>query len=156
MPISLMIMSRAFILETPLSPSAAKVEKGRTMADVVDKETAVLRAVADEISSLSPEVVNEAVIQTASNAEGRSVEMKVKKLEALKHQNELIEEERKEAEQAAKELAAKAQEKKAREKTDEAASEQSRAEQTARGRRRDRHRARRALGDRAQQRRARE
>ena len=66
------------------------------MADVVDKETAVLRAVADEISSLPAEVVNEAVIQTASNEEGRSAEIKAKKLEALKHQNELIEEERKE------------------------------------------------------------
>merc|ERR1719152_238017 len=107
-------MSRAFVLDN--TPSAAKIEKGRVMADVVDKETAVLRAVADEISSLAPEVVNEAVIQAASNEEGRSAEIKAKKLEALKHQNELIEEERKEAELAAKVLAASKEKEKEKEK----------------------------------------
>ena len=83
-------MSRAFVLDTPSNPKTAKVEKGRTVAETVDKQTAVLRAVADEISSLSPEVVNEAVIATASNEEGKTAEMKAKKLEALRHQNELI------------------------------------------------------------------
>ena len=70
-PISLLIMSRAFVLDTPSNPKSAKVEKGKTVAETVDKQTAVLRAVADEISSLSPEVVNEAVIATASNEEGK-------------------------------------------------------------------------------------
>ena len=97
-------MSRAFVLDTPSNPKTAKVEKGRTVAETVDKQTAVLRAVADEISSLSPEVVNEAVIATASTEEGKTAEMKAKKLEALRHQNELIEDERKEAELAAKAL----------------------------------------------------
>ena len=73
-PISLLIMSRAFYLT---STSAAPEE--------------VLKS---SISSLTDQTINEVVLAAASPTEANSVEMKKRKLESLTFQNEMISEER--------------------------------------------------------------
>jgi LETM1 and EF-hand domain-containing protein 1 len=83
-PISLLIMSRAFAL-------------GRaTTADVLSSS----------ISSLDEDTINEVVLAAASKEEVDTVEMRKRKLESLEFQKELILDEREEAEDAKEELRA--------------------------------------------------
>jgi hypothetical protein len=101
-PISLLIMSRTFFLQ----------EEVTSQASPVDEETKSVAGLADAISGLDKDVVNEVVLSVASSEEKSSDPDVVKiKLEVLEHQNELIEEEKKEREEAAAKKAAKEQEK---------------------------------------------
>mmetsp|Transcript_14511 Transcript_14511/g.41763 ORF Transcript_14511/g.41763 Transcript_14511/m.41763 type:complete len:1046 (+) Transcript_14511:61-3198(+) len=101
-PISLLIMSRTFFLQ----------EEMTSQASPVDEETKSVAGLADAISGLDKDVVNEVVLSVASSEEKSSDPDVVKiKLEVLEHQNELIEEEKKEREEAAAKKAAKEQEK---------------------------------------------
>ncbi|CAB1105642.1 unnamed protein product [Ectocarpus sp. CCAP 1310/34] len=80
-PISLLIMSRAFTLQAP-DPA---------------------KALAQSISAMDDDVVTEVMIEAASSEEQKTPEYRTRKLESLTRQNELIEEEnrkREEAEQA--------------------------------------------------------
>ncbi|CAM9377456.1 unnamed protein product [Ectocarpus fasciculatus] len=100
-PISLLIMSRAFTLQAP-DPA---------------------KALAQSISAMDDDVVTEVMIEAASSEEQKTPEYRTRKLESLTRQNELIEEEnrkREEAEQAQQEAkkaeeASKAEELKAAE-----------------------------------------
>ncbi|CBJ30050.1 conserved unknown protein [Ectocarpus siliculosus] len=99
-PISLLIMSRAFTLQAP-DPA---------------------KALAQSISAMDDDVVTEVMIEAASSEEQKTPEYRTRKLESLTRQNELIEEEnrkREEAEQAQEakkvEEASKAEELKAAE-----------------------------------------
>ena len=74
-PISLLILSRAFTLDSKFTDPAA--------------------AVADSISSLDKDVVNEVLLDVATGSELRHPDLRARKLESIERQNELIEEERK-------------------------------------------------------------
>ena len=74
-PISLLILSRAFTLDSKFTDPAA--------------------AVADSISSLDKDVVNEVLLDVATGSELRNPDLRARKLESIERQNELIEEERK-------------------------------------------------------------
>ena len=101
-PISLLIMSRTFFLQ----------EEMTSQTSPVDEENKSVAGLADAISGLDKDVVNEVVLSVASSEEKSSDPDVVKiKLEVLEHQNELIEEEKKEREEAAAKKAAKEQEK---------------------------------------------
>merc|ERR1711968_213273 len=77
-PISLLIMSRAFSLTvTTFEGSAEKL--GKT------------------ISSFDEDVINEVVLSASKGTEEDTVDMKLRKLESLEHQEELIDDEREEA-----------------------------------------------------------
>ena len=102
-PISLLIMSRTFFLQQ---------EEITSQTSPVDEENKSVVGLADAISGLDKDVVNEVVLSVASSEEKSSDPDVVKiKLEVLEHQNELIEEEKKEREEAAAKKAAKEQEK---------------------------------------------
>jgi len=73
MPIALLIMSRAFNLD----------------AKDLDPATALQ----DSIGALDDEVLDEVLLEIASEAESSSLGMRMRKLESIKRQNELIEEE---------------------------------------------------------------
>ena len=101
-PISLLIMSRTFFLQKEMTSQTSPV----------DEENKSVAGLADAISGLDKDVVNEVVLSVASSEEKSSDPDVVKiKLEVLEHQNELIEEEKKEREEAAAKKAAKEQEK---------------------------------------------
>lgn len=72
-PISLLIMSRAFNLTT-----------------ASDEPEEVLKS---SMSALDPDTINEIVVATATNVESDSLEMRRRKLESLKFQQEMIAEE---------------------------------------------------------------
>ncbi|KAL9190470.1 hypothetical protein ACHAXT_007681 [Thalassiosira profunda] len=105
-PISLVIMSRIFFLQ-----EEDKAEK--VSAYAADEETKKsVAGLADAISGLDKDIVNEVVLSVASSEEKSSDPDLVKmKLEVLEHQNEMIEEEKKERDEAAAKKAAKEQEK---------------------------------------------
>jgi LETM1 and EF-hand domain-containing protein 1 len=90
-PISLLIMSRTFFLQeesvTPASGDEAKSVAG----------------LADAISGLDKEVLNEVILEVATSEEKKSdPDVRKIKLEVLSHQNEKIREEQAERESAAK------------------------------------------------------
>lgn len=92
-PISLLIMSRTFYLRDEMM--------GVRTADVDGSKS--VAGLADAISGLDKEVVNEVVLEVATAEEKhRDPEVIKLKLEILEHQNELILEEQKEREAAAK------------------------------------------------------
>jgi len=77
-PISLLIMSRAFSLTvSTFEGSAEKLSK--------------------TISSFDEDVINEVVLSASRGKEEDTVDMKLRKLESLEHQEELIDDEREEA-----------------------------------------------------------
>ena len=67
-PISLLIMSRAFVIHQALNPEA------------------VLR---DSLSSLDEDIINEVVIEAARGTEKDSVEMRQRRLESIEFQQEV-------------------------------------------------------------------
>ncbi|CAM9903390.1 unnamed protein product [Scytosiphon promiscuus] len=77
-PISLLIMSRAFTLQAP-DPA---------------------KALAQSISAMDDDVVTEVMIEAASTEEQKTPEYRTRKLESLTRQNELIEEENRKREEA--------------------------------------------------------
>ena len=100
-PISLLIMSRTFFLREDMF----QVKKSRTTGDdeVPDKS---LTGLADAISGLDKEILNEVILQVATSEEKSSdPTIRKLKLEVVTQQNELIREE-----QAAREAAAKKKE----------------------------------------------
>jgi len=101
-PISLLIMSRTFFLQDEMA--------SHTMPATVESKS--VAGLADAISGLDKDVVNEVVLSVASSEEKSSDPDVVKiKLEVLEHQNELIEEEKKLREAIAAKKAAMEQEK---------------------------------------------
>ena len=107
LPIALLIMSRAFTLDSatakPPKAKAADTAAGVVHARVEPADLAERRmaesekAIAESISGLDAALVDEAVANAASDDEAQSVEVKAKKLKVLMQQNKLIAEERKEA-----------------------------------------------------------
>lgn len=79
-PIALLIMSRAFTLNSQLSSTASGADHDR--------------ALADSISSLDPDIVNEAVVEAAHGADSETREMRERRLNSITNQNRLIAEER--------------------------------------------------------------
>jgi hypothetical protein len=75
-PISLLIMSRAFVLHESLNPET------------------VLR---DSLSSLDADIINEVVIEAASGIEKDSLEIRQRRLESIEFQQEMMDEEREDA-----------------------------------------------------------
>jgi hypothetical protein len=113
-PISLLIMSRTFFLQEEFSaPSTTS-----------DADTKSVTGLADAISGLDKEVLNEVILQVATSEEKKSdPEVRKIKLEILEQQNEKIRQEQAEREAAAKKKEAaaaeeqKAEEAKAKEET---------------------------------------
>lgn len=81
-PISLLIMSRAFTLEA--------------------REFQPEEVLRDSISSMDDDVINEVVLDAASREEADTPELRRRRLESIEFQNEMIEDERDDAEQAKK------------------------------------------------------
>jgi hypothetical protein len=95
-PIALLIMSRIFFLrDDAIEPQT-------------DDRPADLSGLADTISGLDSDIVNEAILEVATNAEKQSdPEVRKIKLKVLEQQNELIRKEEQEREAAAKKEAEK-------------------------------------------------
>lgn len=99
-PISLLIMSRTFFLQEEMT--------SRTSSDVDGNKS--VSGLADAISGLDKEVVNEVILESATAEEKRSDPALIQlKLEVLEQQNDLIEEENKQREADAAERAEKEQ-----------------------------------------------
>ena len=98
-PITLLIMSRAFFLQDEMVSGEG---------EMTDDETKSVSGLADAMSGIEKEVLNEIVLDMASSEEKSSNTdvMKIQ-LEVLQHQNELIKEEQEERDAAAKEKAEK-------------------------------------------------
>jgi len=107
-PITLLIMSRAFFLQDEMVSGEG---------EMTDDETKSVSGLADAMSGIDKEVLNEIVLDMASSEEKSSNAdvMKIQ-LEVLQHQNELIKEEQEERDAAAKE---KAEKEKAKAKAEE-------------------------------------
>jgi LETM1 and EF-hand domain-containing protein 1 len=84
-PISLLIMSRAFTLES--------------------REFQPEEVLRDSISSMDDDVINEVVLDAASREEADTPELRKRRLESIEFQNEMIEDERELARKAAEEKA---------------------------------------------------
>ena len=98
-PITLLIMSRAFFLQDEMVSGEG---------EMTDDGTKSVSGLADAMSGIDKEVLNEIVLDMASSEEKSSNAdvMKIQ-LEVLQHQNELIKEEQEERDAAAKEKAEK-------------------------------------------------
>ncbi|KAL7435259.1 hypothetical protein ACHAXM_004554 [Skeletonema potamos] len=107
-PITLLIMSRAFFLQDEMVSGEG---------EMTDDGTKSVSGLADAMSGIDKEVLNEIVLDMASSEEKSSNTdvMKIQ-LEVLEHQNELIKEEQEERDAAAKE---KAEKEKAKAKAEE-------------------------------------
>lgn len=104
-PISLLIMSRTFFLRDEMARPARIADESKSLAGL-----------ADTISGLDKDVVNEVILEVATSEEkSSSPEVMAIKLEVLETQNELIEEENK-ARDAAAAAAAEAKKKAEEEK----------------------------------------
>merc|ERR1712238_487119 len=89
-PISLLIMSRTFFLHEEMVST--------TMAAAADEDQSVT-GLADAISGMDKEVLNEVILQVATSEEFKSdPDVRKIKLEVVTHQNEKIEEEQAEIE----------------------------------------------------------
>ena len=90
-PISLLIMSRIFFLQEEI------------VTPTVGDETKSVASLADAISGMDKEVLNEVILEVATSEEKKSnPDVRKIKLEVLTHQNEKIKEEQEEREAAAK------------------------------------------------------
>ena len=86
-PISLLIMSRTFFLKDEIDTKATRVSKE-------DSEKKSISGLADAISGLDSEVLNEVLLEVATPSEARSNPDVLKvKMEVLESQNERIQEE---------------------------------------------------------------
>jgi len=104
-PISLLIMSRAFYLHDEMVGG----DSGETGVDDGSKAVAGL---ADVMSGIDKEVLNEIVFEMASSEEKKTnADIRKIQMEVLEHQNELIKEEQEERDAAAKEKEEKQKEK---------------------------------------------
>lgn len=107
-PVSLLIMSRTFFLQDEMVSGDSSE---------THDETKNVSGLADAMSGIDKEVLNEIVLDMASSEEKSSnTEVMKVALEVLEHQNELIKEEQEERDAAAK---AKAEKEKAKAKTEE-------------------------------------
>lgn len=88
-PISLLIMSRAFMLST----------KSYARGSFADPED-VIRS---SMSSLDSDTINEVVLDSIKSEEENSIDVKTRKLESLQFQSDMIEEEREETSKVEKE-----------------------------------------------------
>jgi len=105
-PISLLIMSRTFYLHDEMVGGDSPSESG------IDDGSKGVTGLADVMSGIDKEVLNEIVLEMASSEE-KSTNADIRKIqmEVLEHQNELIEEEQQERDVAAKEKEEKQKEK---------------------------------------------
>jgi len=105
-PISLLIMSRTFYLHDEMVSGDSPSESG------IDDGSKGVTGLADVMSGIDKEVLNEIVLEMASSEE-KSTNADIRKIqmEVLEHQNELIEEEQQERDVAAKEKEEKQKEK---------------------------------------------
>ena len=107
-PITLLIMSRAFFLQDEMVSGES---------EITDHETKSVSGLADAMSGIDKEVLNEIVLDMASSEEkSKNADVMKIQLEVLEHQNELIKEEQEERDAAAKE---KAEKEKAKAKVEE-------------------------------------
>jgi LETM1 and EF-hand domain-containing protein 1, mitochondrial len=74
-PISLLIMSRAFVLRS------TEVNRAHYTAEETVKTA---------LTALEDDLVNEVIIQSARSEEATSMEMKQRKLESISYQNEVM------------------------------------------------------------------
>ena len=103
-PISLLVMSRTFFLQEEMTGTVTR------RAD----ESKSVTGLADAISGLDKEVVNEVILENVSKTKKKDPDLMKLKLEVLEQQNELIEEEKQQRDaEAAKVEAAKAEKEKA-------------------------------------------
>ena len=101
-PISLLIMSRTFFLRDEMARPARIADESKSLAGL-----------ADTISGLDKDVVNEVILEVATSEEkSSSPEVMAIKLEVLETQNELIQEENKARDAAVAEAKKKAEEEK--------------------------------------------
>lgn len=97
-PTSLLIMSRTFYLHDDMVRGEEN-ESGR-----IDDEKMRVTGLADAMSGIDKEVLNEIVLEMASSEEkSKNADVMKIQLEVLEHQNELIKEEQREREAAVKE-----------------------------------------------------
>jgi LETM1 and EF-hand domain-containing protein 1 len=87
-PISLLIMSRAFMLTTA---NQGMGPAGSTKTEDVLKSS---------MASLDSDIINEVVLASSKSAEELTIEMQERKLESLQFQQDMIEEEREDADEA--------------------------------------------------------
>lgn len=107
-PVTLLIMSRAFFLQDEMVSGEG---------EMTDDETKSVSGLADAMSGIDKEVLNEIVLDMASSEEkSSSADVMKIQLEVLQHQNELIKEEQEERDAAAK---AKAEKEEAKAKAEE-------------------------------------
>lgn len=97
-PISILIMSRTFFLREEMETASSGTKKSE------DPSIKAVAGIADAISGLEREVVNEVVLDVASKSveDHKDPDLVAIKLEVLEQQNDLIEEEYKERESAKK------------------------------------------------------
>ncbi|KAL7551110.1 hypothetical protein ACHAWF_014310, partial [Thalassiosira exigua] len=108
-PISLLVMSRTFFLREEMVSAEPKE------AEDEGKET--VSGLADAMSGIDKEVLNEIVLEMASSEEkAKNADLMKIQLEVLEHQNELIKEEQEERDAAAKEKEEKEKAEAAKEK----------------------------------------
>jgi hypothetical protein len=81
-PISLLIMSRAFSLAAPSLTEAAS-------ADAVQRPTTE-QFLQNSMSSLDSDTINEIVVAVAKGAEQDSIDIRKRKLESIQFQNEVV------------------------------------------------------------------
>lgn len=119
-PISLLVMSRTFFLQEEMTSGPS------LRAD----ESKSVTGLADAISGLDKELVNEVILETVSNDNKQDPELIKLKLKVLQAQNELIEEEKQQRDaEVAKAEAAKAEkERLEKEKAEKERAEKERAE----------------------------
>eukprot|EP00571_Detonula_confervacea_P010644 CAMPEP_0172306976 /NCGR_PEP_ID=MMETSP1058-20130122/7927_1 /TAXON_ID=83371 /ORGANISM="Detonula confervacea, Strain CCMP 353" /LENGTH=721 /DNA_ID=CAMNT_0013019031 /DNA_START=532 /DNA_END=2697 /DNA_ORIENTATION=- len=93
-PISLLIMSRTFFLHDEMVSGESKVDDGSNGVS----------GLADAMSGIDKEVLNEIVLEMSSSEEkSKNADVMKIQLEVLEHQNEMIKEEQEERDAAAKE-----------------------------------------------------
>ncbi len=114
-PISLLVMSRTFFLQEEIT--------GATRSDSDASKS--VTGLADAISGLDKEVVNEVILESVSTAKEKDPDLMKLKLEVLEQQNELIEEEK---QQRDAEAAKVEKEKAEKEQSDEEVSDIAQAE----------------------------
>eukprot|EP00578_Thalassiosira_sp_NH16_P023734 CAMPEP_0181085782 /NCGR_PEP_ID=MMETSP1071-20121207/5406_1 /TAXON_ID=35127 /ORGANISM="Thalassiosira sp., Strain NH16" /LENGTH=961 /DNA_ID=CAMNT_0023167593 /DNA_START=75 /DNA_END=2957 /DNA_ORIENTATION=- len=122
-PVSLLIMSRTFYLHD-------EMDGGETKSGIVDDGSKGVTGLADAMSGIEKEVLNEIVLEMASSEEkSKNADLMKIQLEVLEQQNDLIEEEQEERDAAAREKKEKME--KAKEQEDAAETAEANGEKLA-------------------------
>ena len=101
-PISLLIMSRTFFLHDEMLYVEEDAQTGGADKKKASAEEASTRGLADAMSGIDRDLLNEITLEMASSEEkSKSADIRRIQLEVLEHQNELIKEEQEERDAAA-------------------------------------------------------